>query len=78
MERACVKRDTRAARSPVSGPALLLLQGSCSQLDNCGARPSFIAQPAAASQLLTTLTKKDGLYVVSTSTILHLHTHGRA
>ena len=30
---------------------------SCSQLDNCGARPSFIAQPAAASQLLTTLTK---------------------
>ena len=52
-------------------------KGSCSQLDNCGARPSFIAQPAAASQLLTTLTKKDGLYVVSTSTILQLHTYGR-
>ena len=51
-------------------------KGSCSQLDNCGARPSFIAQPAAASQLLTTL-KKMVTLCLSTSTILHLHTYGR-
>ena len=75
MQRACVKQDTRAARSPVSGPMLLLLHGSSSQLDNCGGRPSFIAQPAAASQLSPLLTlspHKDGYIVSSTSTHIHM------